>query len=129
MPEEDKKTTEELIESLRILRADMAARRTQLHTANNELFKTVGELSLEQFRLRTATDLLTERMVAIEEKLDAGLSAIVEQAKDNGTKAQAAVVVTEKTSGKASQAILENRIGVAVLGVIGLILQYIMNHH
>lgn len=132
VPEDDKKTTLELIDSLRELRSDMAKRRDQLHTANNELFKTVGDLSLEQLKLADAQRELAARMTGVEE----GIQEILREAKVNGRKAETAVQVStqlqdtaQSAAGTSRQAVIENRVGVAVLGIIGLIIQYLTNHH
>lgn len=131
VPEEDKKTTLELIDSLRILRADMATRREQLHTANNELFKTVGELSLAQIQLADEQ----RKMMARLSGLEGGIAEILAQAKDNGSKSDAAVAVAAQTSNVATvaantsgRAVIENRVGVAVVSIVFFIIDYLSRH-
>lgn len=125
MSEEEKKTTDELISGLRELREETARRRKQVHEANNELFKTVGELSTAQIQQGDDIRALAHRMSSLEGKLEEGFREITEQAQRNGNKAEAAVVVTHETSIKASRAIIENRVGAFVVSIVIIVVDYL----
>lgn len=88
------------------------------HKANSEMFKTVGELSMAQIRIEDN-----------QQKQDVRLSDVEETLKRIESRTEADAEVNAKTLKKTNSTFLEQRLGLAVVGIITWVIQYLTSAH
>lgn len=125
MSEDEKISSERLIVGLQEMRDQMkeaAAIRTQdavlRHKSNGELFATVAELSMAQIRIEDNQQKQEIRLEEVEETLKRIESRTVADAE-----------VNTKTLKKTDRTFLEQRLGLAVVGIITWVIQYLTSGH
>lgn len=125
MSEDEKISSEKLATGLQEIRDQMAAavlvrqqEAAMRHRSNGELFKTVGELSLAQIRIEDN-----------QQKQDTRLSDVEETLKRIESRTEADAEVNTKTLKKTDRTFLEQRLGLAIVGLITWAIQYFTSTH
>lgn len=125
MPEDERISSEKLIAGMQEMRDQMkeaAAIRTKeadlRHKSNGELFATVAELSTAQIRIEDNQQKQEIRLEEVEEMLKRIESRTVADAE-----------VNTKTLKKTDRTFLEQRLGLAVVGIITWVIQYLTSGH
>lgn len=125
MPDDEKISSEKLIVGMQEMRDQMkeaAAIRTKeaelRHKANGELFATVAELSTAQIRIEDN-----------QQKQDIRLSDVEETLKRIESQTEADAEVNTKTLKKTDRTFLEQRLGLAIVGIITWVIQYLTSAH
>jgi hypothetical protein len=118
MADDDKISSEKLALGMKEVRDQMTAAAEARHRSNSELFKTVGQLSLAQIRIEDN-----------QQRQDMRLGDVEETLKRIESRTEADAEVNAKTLKKTNSTFLEQRLGLAVVGIITWVIQYLTSGH